>query len=197
METVMRYGYIREIRLSDQLQSDRLAGFCRVGRIDHKVEVQTAIDDLVRAGQTQDRSFEVELVPQKIGNFGVTRREIDIVMSLSVDVDSRSLVFEFSDAHDGEILDTAALRFSNIRSVMDPYRKIIERSGFCRFNKLDTEGNPDLLRREIHVELVRRMGLNVYPFTEKRLRFSVQFGRYIGNLIYALFPKGPADDWTW
>jgi hypothetical protein len=192
----MTIAYINEIRLSDQLRSDRLAKLCRVDSAAHNAEVQTAIGDILRASEKEEFGFEVEVpflarIPGQRGR---------LVLSVSVDASTRSIVWEFSDAPTGEILDTTVTRFSKIRSVMDPYRQIVEKLPYpCRFNELDTVSHGDLLRKEIHYELLQRMGFNVDPEGEKKndLSLEVELGRYIGNLIYALFPKGPADDWTW
>jgi hypothetical protein len=191
------HGFVREIRLSDQLRSDLLAKFCRVDPAAHRAEVQTAICDIIGAGEGKHSCFEVSVKPGAIPNLVADPYNLRIILSMSVDTDARSLVLEFSEASTGTKLETAVMRFSKIRSVMDPYRQIIEGSGFVRFNQLDTYEHSELLRSEIHCKLLKRMALNVDHDDEKDLNIGWFLGRYIGNLIYALFPKGPADDWTW
>ncbi len=192
-------AFIREIRISDQLASDRLAKLCRVEPSAHSAEVQTAIADIVNACAARNSYFSAGVADAAIPSSCPDPRNIGLVLSVSVDASTRSLVFEFTDASTGAKFDTVALRFSNIRSVMDPYRQIIEKSGFTRFNNLSTCAHGELLRQEIHCRLLHRIGLNVYPATDegRTLQFEWELGRYLGNLIYALFPKGPADDWTW
>jgi hypothetical protein len=217
-----RSGHITQVVFDDTVNLEHIAGLCAQETAFHKLEVETAVADIISLIEQGDRHSELVFYfhdridelesitnppesSQEPGRPLTVEEEAELaalfksrvgcgyVLTVSIDWKLHALRLRINDQSDGMEMVEIVNQFEHIRRGLASYRKSIGRFGITSFN--DSRKAflwSDLQRADTHFDI-----LTGWSLTGPHLNYVIEFqvAKKIGTLISVLFPKGPEDDW--
>lgn len=190
-------GRITEVVIDESLDLKAIAGHCKMPFDQYEAEVRTACLDF--EGFSRDEGEHDALVifylrhkRNASDHEGFENRNFQLKISLGNT--GKNIVLDFIDKGDGELLTTIDVPFSDLRNGLRMYRRHIEAA---QYQLMDARKATFLSRARSfdHDDVVKMIGI-VANGVSNEYSIPRAIGRRLVTIVYALFPKSPAQDWV-